>query len=64
MRKKLVCPQCQEKKILLDLVYHNLKGDFQEVSMCRECYDNLKYLKRTAGEGFPRILYMKTTIKK
>lgn len=60
--KKLICPQCQEKKVLLDLIYHDLKGNFKEVSMCKECYDALKYKKREVGKGFPRVLYRKTTM--
>lgn len=62
--KKLICPQCQEEKVLLSLIYHNLKGGFEEVSMCRECYDALKYKKRDEGKGYPRVLYMKTTMMK
>lgn len=43
MPKKLICPQCQEKKILLEL-YLEDENKFRLVSMCKQCYN---YYKKT-----------------
>lgn len=59
---KLICPECQEKKVLIKFVYRDLHGKFQNVDMCKQCYDDLKYLKSQTGMKIPRILYRRTKI--
>lgn len=59
-KNKLICPECQEKKVLIDLVYRDLQGKFQNIEMCQECYDDLKFLKSQTGMKIPRILYRRT----
>lgn len=43
MPNKLICPQCQENKILLELYIEEGKK-FHSVSMCKQCYN---YYKKT-----------------
>jgi len=38
MSNKLICPQCQENKILLELYLEDGKK-IRQVSMCKECYN-------------------------
>lgn len=52
MNKKLICPQCQEKKYLMNVKVEHSKHKITIHSMCLECFEHFQKIFKN---GYPKI---------